>query len=165
MNCQQFLDELEGLPVEVNGETTLESVRASLVGAARQHAGECANCRESLEEFAETRRMLRRLAQPAPEAGPWFVKRVMGAIAAKENELDERRTGVWTSVRRLAPRLAAVGAVLLMLGGSWAYEQNQAEKMRLEQTKPAEGLFGAPSSSPNSNDDVIASVRVDEARP
>ena len=157
MNCQQFLDELEGLPSEVNGGATPEKLRAELPEAARQHAGECANCRASLAEFAETRQVLRRLAVAAPEPGPWFVKRVMGAIAARENELEERTTGVWTSVRRLAPRLAALGAVLMMLGGTWAYEQNQAEKIRQQETKPAETLFGAPSSSAT-NDDVIAST-------
>jgi len=162
MKCQEFVDELEGLPVERSGEATLESLSAKLTEAARQHSGKCASCRAGLEDLAAARSVLRRLAGPPPEAGPWFAKRVMGAIAARENEIEEGRNGVWSSVGRLAPRLAAVCAVLLMLGGTWAYEQNRAEQIKQEEMRSSESLFEAPASSPL-NDDVMASAT--EGRP
>lgn len=160
--CQEFLDELEGLPVEASGETTLEALRAQLSQVAQQHGADCANCKAVLADVAETRSVLRRLAGPVPEAGPWLAKRVMGAIAARENEIEESRNGLWSSVGRLAPRLAALCAVLLMVGGTWAYEQNRAEQMRRDQMSAVEGLFGAPASS-SWNDDVMAGAT--EGRP
>jgi hypothetical protein len=128
-NCRRFLDALEELPVIGNTRRTAEEWRAELPEAEEAHAGSCEACRTALEEFAETRNAL--AGVPVRQPGPWFTARVMAAINAREKE-EEARDGVWISVRRLAPRLVAVAALLLVLGGSWALEQRKSEGMNAE---------------------------------
>jgi len=126
-NCRRFLDALEELPASGNTRMSAEEWRAELPEAEEEHAGNCEACRTALEEFAETRNALAGVT--VQEAGPWFTARVMAAINAQE---EEARDGVWISVRRLAPRLVAVAALLLVLGGSWALEQRKSEGMNAE---------------------------------
>jgi anti-sigma factor RsiW len=128
-NCRRFLDALEELPVIGNARRTAGEWRAELPEAEEEHAGSCEACRTALEEFAETRNLLAGASVQKP--GPWFTARVMAAINAREKE-EEARDGVWISVRRLAPRLVALGALLLVLGGSWALEQRNTERMNAE---------------------------------
>jgi hypothetical protein len=126
-NCRRFLDALEELPVSGNTRKDASDWRAELPEAEEAHAGSCVPCRTALEEFAETRNALAGVT--VQEAGPWFTVRVMAAINARE---EEARDGVWISVRRLAPRLVALSALLLVLGGSWALEQRKTERMNTE---------------------------------
>jgi len=79
--------------------------------------------------FAETRNAL--VGMTVQEAGPWFTVRVMAAIGARERE-EEARDGVWISVRRLAPLLVALSALLLVLGGSWALQLRKSEGINAE---------------------------------
>lgn len=122
-DCQSFRDALEELPVSSGTRHSGEEWLAELPAAEAGHAASCADCREALEGFAETRGALAGIQ--LPEAGPWFTARVMAAIAARERE--EEADGVWNSVRRLAPRLVAVSVLLLVVGGSWAVEQTRKE--------------------------------------
>ena len=161
MKCENFLNELEGLPAE--GRTAGELL-ARLPEEARRHASECANCEEAVRVFAETREALAGMKAGQGEPGPWFVKRVMGAIAAKEDEVEEGRNSVWLGVRRLAPRLAAFAAVLLVLGGTWAMELRQADRQFLRpQGNTVEGLFETTPNTPM-NDDIVASVNEEPQR-
>jgi hypothetical protein len=158
--CEEFLEELERLPAGLPGKATAGDWRELLPQEAREHAASCANCEEALEDFAETRQALAGMAESLPEPGPWFVGRVMAKIRAQERELEEQANGVWIGVRRLAPRLAAFAAVLLVLGGTWALELRRAEQSRQlqPQGRPAvEGLFEAAPNAPL-NDDIIAST-------
>lgn len=124
-NCESFRNLLEALP---SGEgqqlRSVEEWRAELPEAEARHLGSCPKCLQALEELVETRETLAGFA--APEPGPWFKARVMAAIAAKERE-EETMDGVWISVRRLAPRMVALSALLLVLGGSWAVQQRSSE--------------------------------------
>ena len=86
------------------------------------------------------------MKESLPEAGPWFTTRVMQAIAAQEEEIEERQNGFWTSVRRLAPRLVAFATLLLMLGGTWAFQERRAARANGPQMGPAEGIFEAVPS-------------------
>jgi hypothetical protein len=157
-SCAEFLEELERLPSGLPGRNTAENWREMLPPAAREHAVKCAECAAALEYFAETRAAMAGLAERVAEPGPWFVSRVMAAIVAKERELEEQTNGVWISVMRLAPRLAAFAAVLLVLGGTWALELRRAEHSRQQQTRPAvEGLFETVPNTPL-NDDIVAST-------
>jgi len=150
--CQRFLEELEGVltgAVEVNSQTVL----AQMSSAARGHAEVCAECSGAVEDLAETRKALLPMSTPVAEAGPWFAARVMAAIRAKENELEERSNGVWLGVRRLAPRLVALCAVVLVVGTTWAYQVRQEDLARQLALRPAESVFeSAPAPL---NDDVL----------
>jgi predicted anti-sigma-YlaC factor YlaD len=125
-NCRRFLDALEELPLSGGTRKSAEEWRAELPEAEDEHAGRCEACRAALEEFAETRNALTGVAVHEP--GPWFTARVMAAINAREEKDD----GVWIGVRRLAPRLVAVSALLLVLGGSWALELRKTDGVNAE---------------------------------
>jgi len=158
VNCRRFLDALEELPASGNTRMSAEEWRAELPGAEKEHAGSCEACRTALEEFAETRNALAGIT--VPKAGPWFTARVMAAIGARERE-EEARDGVWISVRRLAPRLVAVSALLLLLGGSWALELRKTEGMNADR-RGGDMLFDS-SSAPTSYDDGLGMTS--EVRP
>src|ERR1700739_3352597 len=128
-NFRRLRDALEELPLSGNTRMSAEQWRAEMPEAEEEHAGSCEACRTALEEFAETRNALSGIA--LLEAGPWFTARVMAAIAAREKE-EEAQDGVWISVRKLAPRLVALGALLLLLGGSWALELRKTEGINTE---------------------------------
>src|SRR5208283_816027 len=105
-DCRRFLEQMETRPANDGSG----------------HAEVCADCRAALEDLVATRRALEPMSAPVAEAGPWFVTRVMAAIRARENEQEERRNGVWIGIRRLAPRLVALCALVLVLGTTWAYQ-------------------------------------------
>lgn len=157
MRCEKFLNELEGLPAGEAG-----AVDAELTAESREHALGCANCESAQKDFVETRRGLAAMKAAAP--GPWFAKRVMQAIAAKELEIEESRNGVWLGVRSLAPRLTAVAALLLVVGGTWAMELRRAERQAMQAGMSAvEELFDVGPSAPL-NDDIVASVNEGQAQ-
>ena len=156
--CERFRDALDGLPAGGNAQRGLEDWRAELPEAEAQHVDGCKNCRTALEEFAETRAALAGMSVVEP--GPWFTARVMGAIAAKERE-EESRDGVWVYVRRLAPRMVALSALLLILGGSWAMQERNRE-LANPNGNGGDMVFDS-SSSPTWYDDGLGAVL--EVRP
>lgn len=123
-DCRSFQNAMDELPVKGNARMSAQECLEELPAGEAKHAGECEACRTALEEFAETRNALAGMV--LPEAGPWFTSRVMAAIAAKQRE-DEVQDRVWIGVRKLAPRLVAVSALLLVVCGSWAVEQSRKE--------------------------------------
>jgi len=150
--CRRFLEEMEGLTAsEGRAEATLEGMSSE----ARRHSAECADCREAVEELVETRKALRPMSVPVVEAGPWFATRVMAAIRARENELEERRNGVWLGIRRLAPRLVALCALVLVLGTTWAVQLRRADVATQPEMRPAESVFESVPAP--LNDDVLVS--------
>jgi hypothetical protein len=153
--CRQFLDDLESLQRGKNSETRPEDLLASMPEPAREHAGQCPGCQDALSHFAATRTVLCSLAVAPPEAGPWFTSRVMKAIAARENEL-EQRDGVWVSVRKLAPRLVAFCVLLLVLGGTWAYQLRRTDLSQHVSALSGESIFEAAPTP--LNDDVLAAT-------
>lgn len=156
VNCEWFLNELEGLPADGPGGARPEELLTRMAAGAREHAARCASCEQALQDFVETRNALEGMKAGLPEAGRWFTSRVMGAIRVREEEIEEKKEGVWVSVRRLAPRLVLFAAVLLVLGGSWAIEVRRADHARRQELRPVESLFeGAPNAAVN--DDIIAS--------
>lgn len=157
-NCRRFLDALEELPLSGGLRKSAEEWRAELPEEEDVHAGSCEACRMALEEFAETRNALAETAVQKP--GPWFATRVMAAISAREQE-EEARDGVWISVRRLAPRLVALSALLLVLGGSWALELRKTEGMNAER-RSGDAVFDS-SVAPTWYDDGLGTTS--EVRP
>ena len=157
-NCRRFLDALEELPLSGGTRKSAEEWRAELPMEEEQHAGGCEACRTALEEFAETRNAL--AGATVQEPGPWFAARVMAAIHAREQEV-EARDGVWISVRRLAPRLVALSALLLVLGGSWALQLRKSEGMNAER-RGGDIVFDS-SATPTWYDDGLGTTS--EVRP
>jgi hypothetical protein len=153
VSCEWLRSELEGLPA--GPPDTAAECRSALSVEARQHLSQCAECEAALQDFALARRELQRMQSTLDEPGPWFTRRVMNAIAAQEAEIEETQNGFWTSVRRLAPRIVAFATLLLMLGGTWMFEQRRAAQTHGEELLPAEGLFEL-TPVPAANDDVIA---------
>jgi len=153
-NCRRFLDALEELPLIRNMRKSAEEWRAELPKAEEEHAGRCEACRTALEEFAETRNAL--VGATVQEPGPWFTVRVMAAINARE---EEARDGVWISVRRLAPRLVALSALLLVLGGSWALELRKTEGMKAER-RGGDMVFDSPAQPTRYDDGLGATSEV-----
>jgi hypothetical protein len=160
-NCEWFLNELEGLPVGGPTGTTLGEVLTRMPEIARKHAVTCRNCEGALRDFAETRKAMEEMKAGLPEAGPWFTSRVMGAIRAKEEEIEEKREGVWICVRRMAPRMVAFASVLLLLGGSWAIELRRTDQASGPELRQPESMFESAPSTPM-NDDLIASTNVEQ---
>ena len=155
--CRSFREELELL--RVPGDAVIErgEMLAELPADLRGHAGKCGNCLQALDDVVETRNMLLSLAGETGgvEPAPWFSGKVMNAIAAKERA-TEGRDGFWASVQKLAPRLAAVCALLLLLVGTWAMQTQRAYQAR-QMSIPAESLFDSGPTGAQ-NDDVISSV-------
>ena len=153
VSCEWFLTQLEELPRE--GRPALELWRAKLPQLAQQHAASCADCQAALQDLIDTRLALQSAPTIFPHLGPWFSARVMQAIASRELQDQETIEGFWVGVRRLAPRLVAFAMLLLMLGGTWAFEENRAARDNNSQAPSIEGIFqGAPSTPVN--DDVVA---------
>jgi hypothetical protein len=159
--CERFLEELESVPVN---ETTSGEVLARISEVGREHARACENCRQALNELVITRQAIEPLRAGQKVAGPWFTTRVMAAIAAKEKEIEERN-GVWISVRRFAPRLVALCALLLVVGSTWALQLRRAEEARRANTQQAEGIFDTAPSAPVNDDATSILSSGAEARP
>ena len=153
--CDEVLNELE----EVKGNrATKAEVLSALTVESKRHAEACADCRASIEDFVELQEALEPMRASVLEPGPWFATRVMAAVKSTENEIEERKEGVWVGVRRLAPRLAAFAALLLVLGGTWAMELRRRDVASGEaRVRQAEGLFETGSNAPQ-NDDIVATA-------
>jgi hypothetical protein len=146
--CQEFREELEALPLK-----NTESVLDGLSPASLAHASGCAECRETAEDLALTRAALQPLGGLSPEPGPWFATRVMAAIAGRESEMD-LSDALWVSIRRLAPRLVAVCALLLLLASTWTYQLRRVEIAGPPQVASNESVLELGQSAPL-NDDVL----------
>ena len=161
VKCEWFLNELEMLPADGPKATSAEQLLEGMPVAAREHVLRCASCDLALRDFADTRKLLESMNEGLPEAGPWFTTRVMAAIRGKEAEIEELRNGVWVGVRRLAPRLVAFAALLLLLGGTWALQVRRAERLRETVVRPAESMFEAVPSAPV-DEELVASVNEEQ---
>ena len=156
-DCERFRDELETLPLPECQRFDCHGLLVKMNAEIRGHAEVCEGCMAAVDDLVETRNLLLSWTNDAMVAqpGPWFASKVMNAIAAKEMQMEQSE-GVWQSVRRLAPRLAAVCALLLMLAGTWAIQVRRNFEAR-QMAAPGENLF-EPTPSAALNDDVLLSV-------
>jgi len=160
INCEWLRDQLEELPPGTARDAG--ALLTQLPEEVRAHAAGCAECQAALQDSVDTRQVLAAMNSNSPQPGPWFTARVMNAIAAQEQAMEERQNGFWVNVRRLAPRLVALATLLLMLGGTWAFQERRAaSRVQGAQMGPIESIFeGAPATPPN--DDIIATTHEDK---
>jgi len=159
INCEWLRNELEGLrPGDAGNASPL---LVQLPEELRAHAAACAECQAALQNWADTRQAFAAMSEDLPQPGRWFTARVMGAIAAQEHDIEERKNGFWVNVRRLAPRLVALATLLLMLGGTWAFQERRAaSSMQGTRMGPVESIFEGVPAPPN--DDIIATAHEDK---
>jgi hypothetical protein len=150
--CQEFREELEALPLK-NTEAEFPALLHAMSPASREHALGCVECREAAEDLAMTRAALRPLGELSAKPGPWFATRVMAAIGGQESEID-LRDAVWISIRKFAPRLVAVCALLLVLASTWTYQLRRVELAGPPQVASTETVL-EPSQPAPLNDDVL----------
>lgn len=121
----------------------------------RRHASECQDCENAVDELIASRALLSALPRQV-EAGPWFVPRVMAAIAARESEL-RRSVDAWVIVPKLARRLTWVSALALVLASTWLFGRPASTPSNPVSTD----LTGEPAyenTAPVSNDELLLSL-------
>ncbi|HJZ64228.1 MAG TPA: hypothetical protein VKD70_07920 [Candidatus Acidoferrum sp.] len=106
----------------------------------------------------EVRTLLRDLDSRRAEPNPFFAKRVMAAIEAREAELG-RRSRAWAAVPAFASRLSAIVVLLLVAAGTWLYTGSRPS------VSTQSGIFedAAAAASSSSQDEVFV-VPAEEAR-
>jgi hypothetical protein len=72
------------------------------------------------EGAPEVQTLLRGLDSNRPEPSPFFAKRVMAAIEAREAELV-RRARAWAAIPSFAYRVSAIAALLLVMASTWLW--------------------------------------------
>jgi hypothetical protein len=98
-----------------------DALLARLPEGARKHVNHCGDCRSAARELLEVRAMFQR-EDTGAQPGPYFLARVMAAIADRELEL-EKSSQTWAAVPRLAYRLSVLASLTLLVAGSWLYQQ------------------------------------------
>jgi len=72
------------------------------------------------EGTPEVQTLLRGLDSNRPAPSPFFAKRVMVAIEAREAELG-RRARAWAAIPSFAYRVSAIAALLLVMASTWLW--------------------------------------------
>lgn len=152
--CNHLQDLIEDAMTKHPQITSTDELLKALPEVKRTHFAVCADCRTTAQELLAAREILRRVSASAAEPGPWFVTRVMAAIAAKEQELSEVAK-TWLAVPRFASRLALASAAVLLVGSTWLYERPfPAPVSQASAVAAQESLFESPASTAN-QDDVL----------
>ena len=154
--CEHLQDLLESSAAGVPGGS-IEELVLSLPADGRAHFAECRSCREATQDLLATRELLAGVVAPAKDGGPWFAKRVLSAIAARERELAFPPSA-WSMVPRFASRLAWASAIVLVAGSTWLYQRSTPSSIRPPTAASSpEYLFEAPAP-PMNQDDVLISM-------
>jgi hypothetical protein len=100
---------------------------------------------------AEVQALLREAYRDRKEPNPFFPKRVMAAIEAREAELT-RRARAWAAIPVFASRLSAIAALLLVVAGTWLYTGSHRQSVL------SNGIFedSAAQASSTGQDEVFA---------
>src|SRR5882672_1986398 len=152
--CERLQDLLESSADVLGG--SIEELVESLPAEGRVHFADCRSCREALQDMRATRELLEGVVLPAKDGGPWFARRVLSAIAARERELTFPASA-WSMVPRLASRLAWASAIVLVAGSTWLYQRSSSSTIRQPAASSQEYLFEAPAP-PMNQDDVLISM-------
>jgi len=118
-DCESVRDALErGTEEGIAADGTL---LALLPERARKHVSECSNCRTFANELLEVHGMFAG-EETGARPGPYFLARVMAAIADREAELD-KSAQTWAAVPRLAYRVSVLASLTLLIAASWLYQR------------------------------------------
>ena len=156
-NCELFQSDLEDAASERPQELMeAQDLLLAMSSASRAHATSCEECRLALDDLLEARKLLTQDFSAHPAVGPWFVPRVMAAIAVRERELLEK-SKTWLLVPKVASRLSWVTATALLLASAWLY-QRPATNLGLQiSAADSESLFETVHT-PATHDEVLASL-------
>lgn len=155
--CTQYVTALEQLPAESDLTVGSAALHAALPAATMAHADECASCKEATEVFWASRGLLREL-RGAPKESPWFARRVMAMIAARELEAVRER-GEWSSaVAKLASRLAWVSGLALLVASTWIYDARLKALAGQASSESAAAYLFDNSPAPANGDETLASL-------
>ena len=121
--CEGVRDALERSTEqrEAGGIVAPGSLLARLPARGRKHVSACSHCRTFAEELLEVRGMFES-EETGARPGPYFLARVMEAIADREVEL-EKSAQTWAAVPRLAYRFSVLVSLTLLIAGSWLYQR------------------------------------------
>jgi hypothetical protein len=144
--CVEFHDALEHISNVDEVGVAVDNLLAQLPERARQHASVCGDCRSAAGEFLEVRKMFQH-QDNRKEPGPYFLTRVMAAIADREAEL-EKAAQTWAAVPRLAYRLSLLASLSLLVAGGWLYQQpHHANGAGISVAQNNEGLIDGSSGA------------------
>jgi hypothetical protein len=120
--CEAVRDALERATSREGREgiVALGTLLAQLPEQVSQHTLRCSACRTFADELFEVGGMFDG-EEAGAQPGPYFLKRVMTAIAERELEL-ERGSQTWAAVPRLAYRLSLLASVVLLIAATWVYQ-------------------------------------------
>ena len=146
--------ELWNILDQADRATTLQNVLAEVSPELRAHAARCDECRKRIDELTATRDLLATLQPESEISRPFFLSRVMSAIAAREAELG-RAINAWMLVPKLASRVAWAAGLAILMAVTLFYQKPATPPLGMEPSP--ESLFDNSQSSA-SHDDVLVSM-------
>jgi len=155
--CKRLQDLLENSAAENAHSGSVKELAENLPADGRAHLAECRSCGQAAQDLLATRELFKGVIAPAEDGGPWFAKRVLTAIAAREREMAFA-ISTWSVVPRFASRLAWAAALVLVVGSTWLYQTSTPRTIRQPAAASSqEYLFEAPAP-PMNQDDVLISM-------
>ena len=127
---------------------------------AIEHWQNCPPCRARLEDAALSTRLLR-AAEPSPDPGPGFARRVMARIRTVENERSALRASFWQPFVSFGWRFAATATLALMALVSYNVRRSHAAQPNVVAVRPNEGsdmLAPEPVRVSANGDEVLMMV-------
>jgi len=138
----------------LNGELSGAEAKAAI-----EHWQNCPPCRARLEDAALSTRLLR-AAEPSPDPGPGFARRVMARIRTVENERSALRASFWQPFVSFGWRFAATATLALMALVSYNARWGHPAQPNVVTVRPTEGmsmdiLSPEPTTVAASGDEVL----------
>jgi hypothetical protein len=121
--CDQVCDSLERTisPEHCDDVAALDTVLSQLPEGMRKHVYSCETCRIFADDRIEVRGIFAAREAKVAQPGPFFLARVMAAIADRELQLDYAAQ-TWAAVPRLASRLTVLASLGVLVAASWVYQ-------------------------------------------
>ncbi|HSC46249.1 MAG TPA: hypothetical protein VLC94_10470 [Candidatus Acidoferrum sp.] len=154
--CDEFCGFLEGSANQGQSDAAKTALFAAVPAKLREHAASCETCRTFADELLQVRAMLSGSGNQA-QPGPFFLARVMAAIADRETRI-ETAAQTWAAVPRLASRLTVLASLGLLIAASWVYGLPRTSRSSpgiVSSSQPAEGLVDGGAIQ----DDLLVSAR------